>query len=263
MAKNDNDSEQKSLPPSEKKLRDGRKKGQVSSSRDLISGFGLLVMIAYLYFAWPSLRDHVLELLDLVARVTTQPFDMAWRAAMEASMKVIAIGVMPAVACLILTSVIAGMIGTFGPVFSFDPVKPNFEHINPASGLKRIFSVRNAVEFAKSALKVLILGSVFFLVLRAWLQPMFHAANCGEHCLVPLLFSALVPILVVAALAFIAIGFFDVRLQRWLFLRDMRMTKTEHKRERNKGDGALFCTRGPASRRCARVQKRAPSPELH
>src|SRR5262245_33605997 len=73
MAKNDSESEQKSLPASEKKLRDGRKKGQVSSSRDLISGFGLLIMIAYLLFAWPSIRDQTVQLVDLVSRAIAEP----------------------------------------------------------------------------------------------------------------------------------------------------------------------------------------------
>ena len=34
-------SEEKNLPPSQKKLRDARKKGQVAKSRDLVSAFTL------------------------------------------------------------------------------------------------------------------------------------------------------------------------------------------------------------------------------
>lgn len=237
MAEQESQSEQKSLPASDKKLRDARKKGQVSSSRDLISGFGLLAMILYLLLDWPVLRDQVLVLVDLVSRLSTEPFGTALRVAIPAAMTLVWIAVAPAVAILILTSVTVGMIGTYGPVFSFDTIKPNVEHINPAAGLKRIFSLRNAVEFTKSALKVAALGTVFFFVLRAWLQPMFHAANCGEHCMVPLLIDALKPIISVAVLAFVAIGIFDTGLQRWLFLRDMRMTKTEHKRERKDLEG--------------------------
>lgn len=237
MAEKDNQSEQKALPASDKKLRDARQKGQVSSSRDLVSGFGMLTMIFYLLMTWPTLRDHVLALIDLVSRLSVEPFGAAWRQAIPAAMTLIWIAVAPAVAILLLASLAAGMIGTYGPVFSFHSIKPNFEHINPAAGLKRIFSMRNAVEFAKGAAKVAVLGTVFFLVLRAWLQSMFHAPHCGEHCLVPLLLDALKPILAIAILAFIAIGIFDTGLQRWLFLRDMRMTKTELKRERKDIEG--------------------------
>ncbi|MGF1619756.1 MAG: EscU/YscU/HrcU family type III secretion system export apparatus switch protein [Rhodomicrobiaceae bacterium] len=262
MAKNDNESEQKSLPPSEKKLRDGRRKGQVPSSRDLISGFGLLTMIIYLLMVGLTVRDHILELLNLVSRVSDGNFETSLRMALDASMKLIGITLIPAIACLLITSVIAGMIGTYGPVFSFDPVKPNFDHINPAKGIKRIFSVRNVVEFAKSFTKVLILGTVLFLVLRSWLQPMFHAANCGEHCLGPLLLASLMPIVIVAALSFITIGFLDVRLQRWLFVRDMRMTKTEHKRERKdiEGDPLILGERRRLRQRESRILGRLGVP---
>ena len=233
----DSDSEQKSLPASDKKLRDGRKKGQVPSSRDLISGIALLGMIVYLLMTWKVLRGHVIELIDLVARAPTKTYDIAWREAIDATANVIWLALVPAVAVVVLTSVIAGMIGTLGPVFSFETIKPKFDHINPAQGLKRLFSMRNAVEFLKSGVKVLVLGSVLFVVLRVWLQSLFHAPNCGENCIVPLLFTALTPIVAVAALAFILIGILDTGLQRWLFLRDMRMTKTEHKRERKDIEG--------------------------
>jgi type III secretion protein U len=262
MSEKDNQSEQKSLPASDKKLRDARKKGQVSSSRDLISGFGLLAMILYLLLVWPMLRDHVLALVDLVSRLSVEPFGTAWRMALPVSLQLLWIAIAPAIAILILTSIIAGMIGSYGPVFSFETIKPNFEHINPAAGLKRIFSMRNAVEFAKGVFKVAVLGTVFFFVLRAWLQSMFHAPNCGEHCIVPLLIDALKPIVAVAILAFIAIGILDTGLQRWLFLRDMRMTKTEQKRERKdiEGDPLILGERRRERQRQSRMVGRLGLP---
>jgi type III secretion protein U len=253
----DNDSEQRSLPASEKKLRDSRKKGQVSSSRDLISGFGLLAMIIYLLLAWPTLRDHMLAFIDLVSRLHEAPFEEASRQALAVASRIVWLTLGPAIAVLIGVSVAVGMAGTFGPVFAFDPVKPNFEHINPAAGLKRIFSIRNGVEFLKTLVKVIALGAVLYFVLRGWLQAMFHAPNCGEHCIVPLLIAALKPIVAVAALAFIVIGVLDIGVQRWLFLRDMRMTKTEQKRERKdlEGDPLILGER----KRQRQVQGRAPS----
>jgi type III secretion protein U len=240
-----NDTEQKTLPASAKKLRDARKKGRVSSSRDLISGISLLAVLIYLLLTWQTIRDRVLMLLDLVARIYLEPFNTAWRMTLSVALDVVWVTIVPAVAVLVITSVVVGMIGTFGPVFSFDPIKPNMEHINPAAGFKRIFSIRNVVEFAKSLVKVVVLASVLFLVLRFWLQAMFHAPNCGEPCVVPLLIAASKPIIAVTAIAFILIGLADVGVQRWLFLRDMRMTRTEYKRERKdlEGDPLILSAR--------------------
>ena len=233
----DNNTEEKSLPASSKKLRDSRRKGKVSSSRDLISGFGLLTMMVYLFLGWSSISDSITELIEFVSNSTAEPFMPTIQKALSIMMDVYWYAIAPPIAILIFVSVIIGMAGTLGPVFSFESIKPNFEHINPAAGLKRIFSVRNATEFGKTLVKLIILGGVLFLVLRYWLQAMFHAPNCGEACITPLLLAALKPILIIATLAFIAIGFTDIALQRWLFLRDMRMTRTEAKRERKDLEG--------------------------
>ena len=60
------EAEEKKLPASDKKLRDARRKGQVPQSRDLVSGFTLFAALAYLYFAWPILVEHILELVRIV-----------------------------------------------------------------------------------------------------------------------------------------------------------------------------------------------------
>jgi type III secretion protein U len=241
----DNNTEEKTLPASQKKLRDARQKGRVSSSRDLISGFGLLAMLVYLLMMWPTIRDHILELIDLVPTLLTEPFEVAWPRGISVALNIIWVTIAPAIAVLVVVTVVTGMAATFGPVFSFEPVKPNMEHINPAAGLKRIFSMRSVVEFGKSLFKVALLGSVLFLVLRFWLRAMFHAPHCGQGCVVPLLLAAAKPIIAVAAFSFIVIGLVDIGVQRWLFLRDMRMTKTEQKRERKdiEGDPLILSAR--------------------
>jgi type III secretion protein U len=252
----DNQTEEKSLPASQKKLRDSRRKGKVSSSRDLVSGVSLLAMLIYLLMVWPTIRDHVMELIELVSRLHGQPFDTAWRQAVAVAVEVMWLTMLPIVVVLVLVIIVTGMVATMGPVFSFESIKPNFDNINPASGLKRIFSMRNVVEFAKGAFKVALLATVLFFVLRTWLQTMFYAPGCGEACIVPLLLAAAKPILAVAAIAFILIGILDISIQRWLFLRDMRMTKTEQKRERKdiEGDPMILSARKRERMR----QSRAP-----
>jgi type III secretion protein U len=126
---------------------------------------------------------------------------------------------------------VSGIASTFGPVFSFEPVKPKFDHINPAQGLKRIVSMRNAVEFIKTAVKVAVLGTGFFLIMRSEIEPLFETPICGEQCLAAAAVTAAKPLVGTAAVAFLAIGLLDLLVQRQLFLRDMRMTRTESKRE--------------------------------
>ena len=123
------------------------------------------------------------------------------------------------------------MASTFGPVFSLESVKPKFDHINPAQGLKRIVSLRNVVEFAKAAAKVIALTVAFWLVLRGAIEPLFEVPSCGQTCLGQTALAAFRPLAATAMVAFLIIGLLDLLVQRQLFLRDMRMTRTESKRE--------------------------------
>jgi type III secretion protein U len=231
------EAEEKQLPASEKKLRDARRKGQVSSSRDLISGFTLFAALLYLYFSWPSLSRRLFKLVQTVATPDPSGFrEIAERAAHHFA-GVLFLFTVPLAAVIAAVTLLFGMIATQGPVFSTEPIKPRFENVNPVKGLKKIFSLRNVVEFTKGLAKVVALGAVFAVILMAWMQPLFDTPACGSTCIQPVLVAALKPLGIAAVLAFVVIGVIDVPLQRWLFRRDMRMTKTEFKREHKDIEG--------------------------
>lgn len=231
------EAEEKKLPASDKKLRDARRKGQVAQSRDLISGFTLLAALAYLYFIAPAAGAHLDQYIRTVTDSIRLPFSEAVEQVLPATAYALFLMLAPLAGIIALTTVIFGMIATAGPVFSFEPVKPQFEHISPAKGLKKIVSLRNVIEFVKGLAKVVMLSVVFVAVLLAWLQPLFHTPACGQSCTVPTIVSILTPLAIAAALSFLIIGLIDVPIQRWLFRRDMRMTRTEYKREHKDIEG--------------------------
>ena len=61
------ESEEKNLPASQKKLADARRKGQTSNSKDFVSGFTLLAAVLYLLNQWPMMRDRLVGLIDVVS----------------------------------------------------------------------------------------------------------------------------------------------------------------------------------------------------
>src|SRR5688572_11552584 len=137
------ESEEKNLPASQKKLADARKKGQTSNSKDLVSGFTLLAATLYLLYQWPMMRDRLVQLVDVVSNSTQRPFAEAWQSAVYGTIDVLVMTTVPLLVVVLAVAVVMGMAATGGPVFSFESVKLNFEHISPMSGAKRIFSKRN------------------------------------------------------------------------------------------------------------------------
>ncbi|MCR4264828.1 EscU/YscU/HrcU family type III secretion system export apparatus switch protein [Nitratireductor sp. ZSWI3] len=231
------ETEEKKLPASDKKLRDARKKGQVSQSRDLVSGFALLAALAYLFVFWPTIVERLLELVQTVAQSGATPFTAVSETAIRQAALTVLLSTAPLVAVIVAVTILFGIIAIRGPVFSFEPIKPQFDHINPGKGFKRLASMRNMVEFAKSLIKTVGLAALFVVVLLAWFQPLFDAPGCGESCIMPMVVSALTPLGMAAALAFVVIGVIDVPIQRWLYRQDLRMTKTELKREQKDLEG--------------------------
>ena len=64
-------SEEKSLPPSSKKLRDARKKGQVAKSADLVTAMVMLACTLYIAISVNDIIARVQGLIDSTARLYT------------------------------------------------------------------------------------------------------------------------------------------------------------------------------------------------
>jgi len=251
----DQPSEEKTLPASDKKLRDSRKKGKVSQSKDLVSAGTLFAVIGYLFLTYPSTRDRISQLVDTVSQASANSPSPELMPAISNAVYLAALTLLyfigPLAAVLADAAITVGIIGTLGPVFSFENVKFNLDNISPAKGFERIFSVRNIVGFVENLVKVLVLGIALWLVVRVWVQSLFEVPACGKACAVPILLAALKPLAATAVVVFLLIGFVDALVQRRLFLRDMRMTKTEFKREQKdlEGDPLIRSERRRLSRR--------------
>lgn len=231
------ESEEKNLPASQKKLSDARKKGQTSNSKDLVSGFTLLAATLYLLYQWPMMRDRLVELIDIVSTSAERPFAETWQRAVYGTIDVLIMTTVPLLVLVFAVAVVMGMAATGGPVFSFETVKLQFDHISPMKGAKRIFSSRNVIEFVKSLAKVAVLTAAFWTVLRGYIPPLFQTPSCGEGCLGQMVISTLQPLAITAVIAFVVIGVLDMPLQRHLFLKEMRMSLTEKKKEMKELEG--------------------------
>jgi len=230
-------SEEKTLPATARKIAEERRKGHVSHSRDLVDGAVLVAAMGYLTFAWPSMRDEMVRLIGAIGDLTVRPFPEASASALGLAETTLIWLVTPLLALVAAVGILAGMAGTLGPVFSFAKLAPKPQNLNPLQGLKRVVSLRNLVEIAKSFGKISILLAVFAAILPGWLQSLFEIPSCGANCVAPILLAILKSIMVAAAIIFVTLGAVDLILQYRLFLRDMRMTKTEQKRERKDSEG--------------------------
>ncbi|UFH50014.1 EscU/YscU/HrcU family type III secretion system export apparatus switch protein [Pseudomonas sp. KNUC1026] len=230
-------SEEKSQPATKKKLKEAREKGQVAKSQDMVSGVVILLCTLCISVVEPRARAQVSALLELTAQIYVQPFAQVWPQVLATAESLLLSLTLPVVAVTVGAVVLTNVTTMQGFVFSGEPIKPEFKRINPAEGFKRIFAMRNLVEFLKGLVKVGGLAVAFYVIGRGALQALMESSRCGPGCIESTFYLVLKPLMFTVIAAFLLLGGVDVLMQRWLFNRDMKMTHSEQKRERKDQDG--------------------------
>jgi type III secretion protein U len=221
---------EKTEQPSAKRLRDARRKGQIPRSRLLSSSAvtlgGVLGLTASAGAGFARLKDWTARLM-----LEQEP-----TGALEEAGRMMALLVGPALGGALLAS-LAVSVATVGLELNADHVMPKLERINPAEGLKKLFSVKPLIELGKA---LLVAAVVVWLVwsaaveagpdvLRtAWLEGTLGL----EHVV-----GRLGPLVTRLACVLVVLGVGDYALARRRHVKDLMMTREEVKREHKESEG--------------------------
>ncbi|PTM52272.1 flagellar biosynthesis protein FlhB [Phreatobacter oligotrophus] len=238
MAEGDDDKDQKTHDPTQKKLDDALKKGDVAKSQDLVAWF--LLFISTLVIATmgaSSAGSLAVPMKNLLANADLLQVD---RSALMQLLISIIIAIVVAVGlpmlALFLTGVGANLM-QHRLVFSTESLKPKMSKISPLAGFKRIFGLDAIVNFAKGVAKISIVGTVIFVVLWPQRSSVDAMVRMDVEMLLPHTFALVMNVLmaVVAILAIIAIADYVYQYQRW-YTRQ-KMSIQELKEEFKQSDG--------------------------
>lgn len=230
-------SEERTLPPTARKLRQARRRGEVARSRELVTAVVTLAAAGALAWTGPRAFEQFGDAVGAAASLEGEPFGAALRLLLPrlAWAGLEALG--PLLVLVVGAALLAGTVSNGGLVFATSQVAPKFERLDPVKGFGRLFKLRSLLELAKSALKLAVVLGVCAVLLRAAVGALVQVPACGLGCLPGVLRGALLPLLAGCCGAFLLLGLLDVGLQRWLFRRDQRMTPSEHKRDRRDSEG--------------------------
>ena len=222
--------------PTPKKERDSRQKGQVAKSQEVVTTISLLSVIIYVWVTWDMTNARLTALFDTVAKLATGDFETnvlpgIYSAGWDSMMIML-----PILAVVIFAGIAANYI-QIGSLFSFETIMPKGEKISPASGFKRIFSMKQVIELIKSVLKISILSFLLYFIIRDAISPYMNSLDCGVPCILDITVSALGQTLVYSALAFIVVALADFAYQKHAHTKSLMMTKEEVKREYKESEG--------------------------
>ena len=239
MADTDYQDRERTESPSQRRLEEARRKGQVPRSRDLGAATVVLVGGMGVYALSPWLFSRLLALMQ--DGLTLSRLDLMDGGTMLSRLEHALIQAMlaaaPLLALLLAAAVLAPlMIG--GWAFSSATITPDFSRLDPVAGLGRVFSVRGLIELGKALARFLVVA----LVTVAVFSKQFRSfAGLGAEpvplgILHALRLIGLALIALGGALAVIAV--IDVPLALWQYQRSLRMTRQELRDEHKETEGS-------------------------
>lgn len=229
---------EKTEQPTPKKLRDARNKGQVSSSKDLVSGALMIVMFAFLWMTSDFYYRQFKELILLPTLFMVPGFDFGY--SLEQVLNGLLVLMIKMIAPLLLVAVIV-TIGThvlqFGLLLAFESLKPDLNKLNPLEGIKKIFSIKNLIELLKSIIKIALLVILLYYVIRNHLSDLMKIPQCGISCISLMLGALMKDLAINATFGFILIAGADFVFQKFQFIKQLKMSKDEVKQEYKEMEG--------------------------
>jgi flagellar biosynthesis protein FlhB len=220
------------------KLQKARERGQTARSTEIVATAVFLVALAWLSWqgldAWRALlalaqvpllragelRGDATALWPLVSALITSSSAVLW----------------PLLVAL-MAAAVASSVAQTGAVFSWEPLRMDFTRLHPATGFKRVFSGRTLFDGARACVKLIALGVVGWLALKALLPqfPALSAVPAAEFARV--LVADVVGMGMKLALALAVIACADLAFTRREFGRRMRMSRRELKDEYRNREG--------------------------
>jgi flagellar biosynthetic protein FlhB len=234
----DQDAQDRNLPASAKKIERSRAEGQVPRSRDLPHFAMMVAGGAVLSVGGPQIVEKLRQTL-----ITGLHFDASQLARKDfmgerlIEMTLAFAAVMGPIVAVLIVAGIASNLASGGWNWTMKPLAPKFTHLNPLSGLKRLFSGQGFGTALKAVLLALVLGIVGAMVLKDRLAAYVGIMTVPLPAALAYAGQQLMGGLALLAVALALFAAIDVPLQRQLWLRRMRMSREEVKQEIKEVEG--------------------------
>lgn len=243
MAENQDERSREDLSEevSQHRLQDYRRRGMVFQSKELTGLVILAVTISVTYTLSPLMMKNfsgfMLEVLrtDLSSRLDLGAPQVIRAYLVKALFQMAAV-ILPICGSAFLMGILASFVQV-GSIFSWDPVTPDFDKVNPVAGFKRLLSTKQWVEGLRIIIKMIFIFGVIYFILKNQIfsSPSFLGNDLGS---VGMYYGKLFKDISVGLIIALSIfAGFDFGYQRWEYMKNLRLTKQEAKQEHKEQDG--------------------------
>ena len=216
----------------EYRRRKAREEGNVARSQDLGSAALLLVGVILLDTTGPGIFQALSEILRDQLR---EPYDWAtdprtWMTRLLLIASKSSLALLPLFGGVLLTSIIVHY-AQVGSLWLPDKLIPDWNRINPLSGLQRIFSILNASRLGFGLIKIgLVVGLLAMGVWSRW-DEILALGGASLETVSQFVWQTMISLCRSVAVALLILSVVDYAIQRWKYEQDLRMTDEELREE--------------------------------
>ena len=230
-------SEEKSEEPTDHKLREARKKGEVATSRDLTGAVAFLAVMLLLANSTGYIGRQLRLILDASLNAVAWGANGEGLPAVITQMVFAALWVVgPVLLLAVVVTLLVGLAQTRG-MFSTHPVNFKPERMNPAQAFKQLFSTKQLGVLVQMIFKAGALLTIIAWTLRHYLNPMASGMYWSIDTARAVGLESLNSMFLSGAAVFLVLGIVDYIQQCKEHIKANRMSKTETKREWKDLDG--------------------------
>lgn len=237
FAQGGGDKTEKATP---KKRQDARKKGQVLQSREIASAMVLIFVFivlkvfgGYIYNEIAGFTKSIITgYPDTYGLFTPHAVTKLFIDAVIVLIKTTA----PIFAVAAITGLLVGY-AQVGFLFTMETISFKFNRINPLNGIKRIFSMRGAVELVKSVVKIGLIGYVAYSYLSGEASNVLKLMDMDVMGVAAYIASTSLNVAIRICVVLILLGVLDYGYQWWEYEKSLKMSKQELKEEYKQMEG--------------------------
>ena len=228
------DAQEKTEQATDKRMKEVRAKGQLSTSKDLVSwvsvGAGAVMIPGLISSVKDSAATAVVGFRDIIAHPDP--------AAAVAVLNQQAATIIPALTPMFVVVVISIVAATVvqGGLHLKRPA-PRFDQFDPVAGIKRVFGFQALWEGAKALLKTAVVGAVLFSVLQGLMPVLSVAGGLPISNLITETTGSVASVMQAAIAAGLALAAVDLFVVMRRNRKSTRMTKREVSDENKNAEG--------------------------
>jgi flagellar biosynthetic protein FlhB len=242
MAEEQQDNTEKTEDPTQKRLEEALRRGDVAKSQEVNTWFVIAgATLVLITFSGSMTKSVTATLRGLIAN--SYQISVEGPALPHLFQKIgaelLAIVAIPFL--LLMVAALAGNMIQHRMVWSFDPVTPKLSKISPTGGLKRLFSKQALANFAKGMVKLVLVGVVLTALMWPERGRLMALVGADPSALLPLTQSLALKQLgaVVAILAVIAAADYLFQYRVWYERQKMSLRELKEEFKQTEGDPTI------------------------